>query len=286
MAEWRFDWRFNWKLTLFCCICLIGFVSLGNWQLSRAVDKTRLLTLAGLRESAVPVAADELPVTGDINGTRVALQGTFHPVHVWLLDNRVLAGQVGYEVLHLFRHTDSGEGSDKDAERWFLVNRGFVAMGRTRAVLPPVPPTTPGPVRLSGRVYQPEPGIWAPADDVNAQRGFPMIVQSANIPLFAAQTDQPIYPYMIRLDEGHADALPRYWPTTAMLPQQHRGYAIQWFTMALAVCLAWLFFSFRRRTGQDVDQAAGVKESRPGKTSSPGKTSPGKTSPGKIGAGH
>jgi cytochrome oxidase assembly protein ShyY1 len=31
-----------------------------------------------------------------------------------------------------------------------------------------------------------------------------------------------------------------------MTPEKHFGYALQWFTMALAVTLAWLFFSFRK----------------------------------------
>jgi cytochrome oxidase assembly protein ShyY1 len=36
-----------------------------------------------------------------------------------------------------------------------------------------------------------------------------------------------------------------------MSPEKHKGYAIQWFSMALAVLIAWLFFSFSKDLHHD-----------------------------------
>ena len=64
-------------------------------------------------------------------------------------------------------------------------------------------------------------------------------------------TDLPIsegvHPVTLRINEMAPGALPRYWPATNMTPEKHTGYAVQWFTMAFAVTVAWLFFSFPKR---------------------------------------
>jgi surfeit locus 1 family protein len=49
----------------------------------------------------------------------------------------------------------------------------------------------------------------------------------------------------LRLDETTPSALPRYWPVTSMSPEKHRGYAVQWFLMAIAVIIAFGYFTFR-----------------------------------------
>jgi cytochrome oxidase assembly protein ShyY1 len=60
-----------------------------------------------------------------------------------------------------------------------------------------------------------------------------------------------VYPLVIRLEIDQLGSLPRYWPSTVMSPEKHKGYAIQWFSMALAVLIAWLFFSFSKDLNHD-----------------------------------
>ena len=59
----------------------------------------------------------------------------------------------------------------------------------------------------------------------------------------------PLAPRVLRLDPalplGYArdlDLLPNTLP-----PEQHRGYAVQWFALALAVLVTALILTFRKR---------------------------------------
>ena len=238
LADRRFV--FNWKITLFASACLVLFINLGFWQLARENEKQRFIALQQTRAAQPAVAAADLPSEGDLSGVLVELSGRFDPDVIFLLDNRVLDGKVGFEVHQLF--VDS-------SNRRFLVNRGFVPMGRTRQ--DPVDIPRPGelPVRIKGHVYQ-------RADDSPIDPGpVPVIVQHIDVVRLGKLLGMELYPYVIRLAESEIGALPRHWPDTIMLPEQHRGYAIQWFTMALAVTLAWFLFSFRQRENEDAEAA-------------------------------
>ncbi len=242
MLQVNRQFRYNWKVTLFCLICLVGFVSLGNWQLSRAADKEKLLAQIAIRHAAPPLNALELPITDNLNGIRVSLSGRYDAEKILLLDNRVRHGKVGYEVVHLFR--DGLAGTE------FLVNRGFIAMTGSRAQLPDIPQVTKEQVRLTGSIHHPARQDYLLQADTLTFDTFPVLVQSLNlseVALSAMASDNPVYPHVIRLDEAQPGALPRYWQDTVMLPQRHLGYAVQWFAMAAAVCLLWLLFSFRPR---------------------------------------
>ena len=190
----------------------------------------------------LPLPALELPTQGNLNGIRIVLSGKYDEEKVLLLDNRVLHGRVGYEVVHLFH--------DVRADTRFLVNRGFIPMLGSRAQLPDIPQVPQEPLQVTGRVHHPARADYVLRADTLVFDTFPVLVQSLNLSAHAWSAMVPehsVYPYVIRLDEEQPGALPRYWQATMLLPQRHLGYAIQWFAMAVAVCLLWLFFSFRRR---------------------------------------
>jgi surfeit locus 1 family protein len=227
---------FNWKVSLFTIVCLAVFSHLGIWQLAREDEKRDLIKMREARLAQPAISVSDLDAEGNIDGTPVRMTGYFDERFILLLDNRVLEGHVGFEVHHLF-HDDAGGD--------YLVNRGFVAMGRTRDQLPEV--SLPGvSVNIRGVIYQPKDAPYTLSKDDDLGDNFPVIVQQVDVTSLMALTGSTIFPYVIRLDERESGSLPRYWPDTVMVPAQHRGYAIQWFTMAIVVVLAWIFFSFRR----------------------------------------
>ena len=57
-------------------------------------------------------------------------------------------------------------------------------------------------------------------------------------------------PFEIRLDPGAA-AYQADWPIVAMDPQKNTGYAVQWFAMALALLLLFIYLGIRN--ARDVD---------------------------------
>ena len=229
---------FNWKVTLFALICLVAFVNLGLWQLAREAEKTVLIEERNRLASAPAIAAADAPLSLEAAGVKVRLSGRFDTERVLLLDNRVLEGQVGFEVAQLL--------ADQSG-RVFLVNRGFVPMARTRSEMPEIPPIPAAATSFVARIYVPDSDPFELGDAWQTDNsGYPRIVQQLNVERLQGMLKTPLYPYVVRLLEGEPGALPRYWPDTVMQPEQHRGYAVQWFTMALAVVIAWAAFSFRK----------------------------------------
>lgn len=230
--------QFNWKVTVFSVLCLTGFLNLGVWQLERETEKHELLAQNAQRLSLPPADAATLPEEGNLEGLPVRLVGEYREP-VLLLDNKVLKGNVGFEAHQLFRDESGG---------FFLVNRGFVPMGRTREDEVVVSEVHNQPAALVGRIYQPGSQMVLLHNESLVIPEFPAIVQQIDIPKMIATVGERIYPFVIRLEPGQLGALPRYWPSTVMSPEKHRGYAVQWFAMALAVLIAWLFFSFSKDT--------------------------------------
>ncbi|MGV0035378.1 MAG: SURF1 family protein [Candidatus Azotimanducaceae bacterium WSBS_2022_MAG_OTU7] len=230
------EFQFNGKVTVFSVLCLTGFVYLGTWQLEREVSKREMLAQSAQRLSLPPAQAATLPEAGDLEGLRVRLSGEYHEP-VLLLDNKVLKGQVGFEAHQLFRD---------ETGLLFLVNRGFVPMGRTREDKIELPKVYNKPADILGRIYQPGSQMVLLHNKNQVITEFPAIVQQIDIEKMIKTMGERIFPFVIRLEIEQVGALPRYWPSTVMSPEKHRGYAIQWFAMALAVLIAWLFFSFRK----------------------------------------
>lgn len=232
--------QFNWKVSLFAGICLLVFLRLGLWQLDREQDKIELIADRAAKAAEAPLMASELPLDALAGGARAQLTGAFDQSITLLRDNVVLQGTVGFEVHQLFAEVSG---------RFFLVNRGFVPMGRTRQDAVQIPPVESGEVTLLGTIYAGE-GAPLMLGETPMAESYPVIVQRISIDEVASASGREIYPYVIRLAEEAPGALPRYWPDTVMSPEKHFGYAVQWFTMALAVSLAWLFFSFRKEEGE------------------------------------
>lgn len=229
--------RLNWKVTVFSVVAFALFVNLGLWQTERAAEKVDLMAREALRRSAPPASLAE--VTAPVDGARVRLTGRFDPEHVFLLDNRILEGRVGFEVLVPFR--------DEISDRWVLVNRGFVQMGRTRRDVPDIPPVPGGEVSITGSIYVLK---ERPPGDVplTAELASGMTILQFPAPSLVEETaGLDLYEHVVRLTADAPAALPRHWPVTVMSPARHRGYAIQWFFMAGAVLVAWTLFTFRRR---------------------------------------
>jgi cytochrome oxidase assembly protein ShyY1 len=233
---------FNWRVTLFSVLCLAAFTYLGVWQMQRAQEKELLIAERAALKTRQPVSADLL-VNGQVPpGQAVRFTGTWDTSVTLLLDNRVLGGKVGFEVHQVFRD-NSGQS--------FIVNRGFVPMGRTREDLPDIPGLAEENVTMTGEIYQTDGQPLMLADETRPNSGFPAIVQLVDTTQWREVAGPNLFPQVIRLREGEPGALPRHWPDTVMQPVQHRGYSAQWFTMALAVLLVWIFFSFRKENEHD-----------------------------------
>ena len=239
----------NWKIALFTALLLPVLLSLGFWQLSREAEKIQIQAVYESRFHGTPIGLGELKAlpAEEQNWIPVELTGRYDNDHSFLLDNRTHEGRPGFEVITPFI-LDEGDV--------VLINRGWLARGQYRQDLPELD-TIAGSITLVANVYIPE----GQAFMLGAEEPFnswPRVLQAIDINLMFEELDiaAPGYPRTLRIQEGMPGAYGRYWQAVNMGPEKHRGYAVQWFTMAAVLVLMFLYtiYSSVKRAGKENDE--------------------------------
>ena len=230
------------------CVILPVLFNLGFWQLDRAEEKRELQKRYAAQESKPPLTSGELSGSADIPNLayrRVILEGRYLQEYTALLDNQIVDGRPGYHVVTLFNAIE--------ADTYLWINRGWIP-GNLNRELPAVPPVSPDRLMVQGSIYiAPGEAVLLSSDDWS--EGWPVRVQSLDMARLSARAGEAlggIKPYQlfshsIRLDREAAGALDVDWQVINTRPEKHTGYAVQWFAMALALFIFWLFLSFKRR---------------------------------------
>jgi cytochrome oxidase assembly protein ShyY1 len=215
----RLQWHWNVKLIVLCSALLPLTLAAGFWQLRRAEEKRDLLAAWQQRLGSEPVALETVEPRGDNQYLRVFVTGLPDQAHQFLVDNRLRRGRAGYEVLMPVQF-------DKDA--WILVNRGWLPRGDARDRALPIPPLTQS-GRLVGHLYRaakvaPVLGPEEPG------ASWPQVIQQPEPGLLARRFGHQLFPYQLRLEESPGFDVD--WPVVGLSPQQHLGYAVQWFGLS------------------------------------------------------
>ncbi len=237
MFERLQQFRFDWKLTLLTAVLLPLLVLLGFWQLLREQEKLALQDVYAARQMEAPAALGTLIPAADLQYRQVELRGTFDNAHTFLLDNRIHQGRVGYDVITPVTTDDNQQ---------VFINRGWIAQGPSRALLPAIA-ALDGQVLLRGSIYVPVGDPFVLGEAV-ATEGWPQVIQTLDLMRMAKEasyTEAALFPYTVRLAEGAPGVLVRDWPLISTTPQKHRGYAVQWFAMATMLLGLYLYYSTR-----------------------------------------
>ena len=228
----RLIFDFEWRITLFTLLFLPLLISLGFWQLQRAEEKADLAA-AFERQQVSPPAP--LPALAGQPAARLAyrpvvLRGQYVPGRYLLLDNRTRAGRYGNEVLAVFALEDG---------LLALVNRGWLPADPARLSLPEVTDVPGDALEVTGKIYVAPGEPYLLADEPLAST-WPQRVQAVQVDKVAALLDADIFPYPVRIDAGEPGALQADWQLVNVSPAKHRGYAVQWFSMAAVLALLYL----------------------------------------------
>jgi surfeit locus 1 family protein len=237
-------YRFDWKLTLLTGLLLPLLLCLGFWQLQRGNEKAALQNSYAARQQEAAVPLSTLDPAQDLQYRQVLINGHYDNEHVFLLDNRSYQGQSGYEVIVPLVTDDNG---------MVLVNRGWIAAGQSRQILPAITPVE-GNLTVQGSVYQ-NVGTQVVLGSELETAGWPKVMETlepVRMAALAGATDKTrVFPYSVRVAENAPGALLRFWPVISMSPERHRGYAAQWFLMALALAALYFFYSTRIESKAD-----------------------------------
>lgn len=221
--------------TLATIVAIVLFVSAGLWQRDRMDQKLALRAALDAASAQAPVP---LPAVSDWGAWRfrpVRVTGTFDAAHQILIDNKVHAGRVGYDVITPLTLDD---------RRTVLVDRGWVAAGPTRDRLPSVPPPADA-VTITGRVNLPPSSYLELAKDTAAGP----VWQNLDLARAGALVGAAVLPVIVEqtLPARAGDDLVRDRTPPDFGVDKHRMYMVQWFTFALMAAGLWAWFTFRRK---------------------------------------
>jgi len=220
--------------TLAALFFFVLTLSLGNWQSGRADTKRELQARyeAAVREAPIHLGSDLLDHDSVLN-RKLEVEGVFDDAHTILIDNRVLNGVAGYHVLTPLRI--------QGGEVYILVNRGWVATGRTRDRVP-APPIPPGVVRLEGMAVDPQTRYFELSDTPPQGR----VWQNLDFDRYVKATRLPLQPVLLLQTSEQADGLQRSWPRPDTGVESHVSYAFQWYSLAATLVVLWLIINIRR----------------------------------------
>jgi cytochrome oxidase assembly protein ShyY1 len=117
-----------------------------------------------------------------------------------------------------------------------LVNRGWVPASLDRRQLPEVESITDV-AEFRGVLYRQLPGGYRLDDGIVEIKDWPSRIGWISVERAQTLFDTLFYSYQLRLDSESVGALDTGWPTVAVQPEKHTGYAVQWFIMAAVLLI-------------------------------------------------
>jgi surfeit locus 1 family protein len=217
------------------------FSALGVWQLRRAAYKETVLAQFHQASHAPLVdlsrALADLRVRPDAY-PHVRVTGSFDAGRAYFLDDQMSTDRLGVMVFVPFTPQAGGNT--------LLVNLGFLAKtGADSTVMPDLPPIPDHPVTLTG-IYAPPPlpGLKLGGNPLPRQATWPKTVTWIDTGEIGADLHRPLYSHVLLLDPDPGSAYLRMWTANVMPPEQHRAYALQWFSFAIVAIV--MFFVLHR----------------------------------------
>ena len=219
-------------------------ISLADWQTRRGDASLALQAQLDAAERAPPldIAPSRLSIEDATAAVprKVRVSGVFDPAGTVYLDNRTLNGVAGFYVLTALV---IGEGLPD-----VLIDRGFKAhdmldRAHIAAAMPP-----------SGRVDIEGMAVARPSALLElggkSEHRVPGIWQNLDYTAYEQATGRSVARFVIRDSGGAqsdnaADGLRREWPRPASGVEKHRGYAFQWYSLAVLIAALAGFFGWK-----------------------------------------
>ena len=230
-----------WWTVLLTIIFAAVFVRLGLWQLDRAAQK-RELAASFERGTLQTVTLTAENVSTLPRYQQVALRGRYDAKRQILLDNMPSSGRErgrpGYHVWTLLRLERGGV---------VLVNRGWVALTESRERLPDIP-VDDGPRVLLGRIDElPRPGVRLAPTPPKGR--WPEVLYYPTAEELSQLYGQAVPARVVLLDPRATDGYERVWQThpEGFGPEQHIGYAVQWFAFAVGAVIVFIVVNLKKR---------------------------------------
>lgn len=230
--------RYRLRVSLWPTIgAIVGIaltVALGNWQLGRGQQKTAMAERIAAASHDAPIGLSGREVNADdVVWHRVEVRGRFEPKYTVLIDNRILRGTIGYNVVTPLKIENS--------ERYVIVNRGWIAAMNSRDTLPRI--VTPAdPLVITGLAVVPARRYF----ELSSETVQGNVWQNLTLERFRAAFALQVQPVVIQQDNPVEDHLAREWSPPDLGVDKHYAYAFQWFAMAAAILAIYVILNVRK----------------------------------------
>jgi cytochrome oxidase assembly protein ShyY1 len=233
----RLSFRFRWVPFLAAALVVAFGVSLGNWQLRRAEQKLALQEQMLMRAEFAPVNSNALaPEQIPEEFRRVVAKGEFIASWAVYLDNRPYQGRAGFYLLMPFKLAGS--------EQSVLVMRGWFPRDAINREHIPTITVPEGVIQIEGRVRASTGKVMQLGEAAALEPG--AIAQNVDVAEFARASKLSLQTFIIEQTNDAADGLVRDWPIPSVGIDKHKGYAFQWYSLALVAAVFFLLTGFKR----------------------------------------
>ena len=218
------QWRLaQWLLVLFTLAAFLLLCKLSLWQWQRADEKQQLLQQQASWQQQGPVAWRELPLADplQLDGVQLSGRAVWQQPAVWLLDNQLLDGKAGYDVVIPVLVDNSMP--------LVLVNLGWVAAPARRDQLPEL--GVPAEFELQGLLRTRLGGVLLGQNLENSGL-WPQRMQQVVPQELGQLLAQPVYTGVVYQQQS---SFRYHYQAVVLPPEKHRAYAVQWALLALVV---------------------------------------------------
>lgn len=200
-------------------------INLSWWQLNRAAEKTAQLQRLAALQAAGALQPSQLTLltSTDIDAAPLQGRGRWLAPYIWLLDNQIVRGRVGYDVIVPVQAAGLAQP--------LLVNLGWLAAPERRDMLPQV--EIAAEFNLDGLLRTKVDGLMLLGQNAEDSGRWPMRIQQVNYAQLSEQSALQLYPAL--LYQQHDSVFVAHYQPVVLSPEKHRGYALQWFLLAIAV---------------------------------------------------
>lgn len=237
MSSYQF--KTSWFPLLLTLGVLMVLLSLGFWQLQRGAEKATMKAAYEQRIAEAPIeVGSRLLSESSFEFFRAQITGEYEPQNQIFEDNRIHSGRPGYHVFTPFQIAGT--------EVRILVNRGWIPWGTDLTRAPDIETPT-GEVALSGTLKAPTRGFFTLEDKKPVAQV--KIWQNLDLEHYQSLHDFALQPMVLLLSpKSPYGGFIREWPVyTDTWIARHRGYAIQWFAMALVLVVVFLWATIKRK---------------------------------------
>ena len=230
---------FTFRFIPFLAAVMVALIalSLGNWQSRRAEEKQRLASEQTL-QAALPPLDMQLLNEGKAPAYFRSVQMTGSFIAQWpiYLDNRPYQGKAGFYLLMPFKL--------KDSEKILLVMRGWLPRDAQNRVQVPIRPTPQGVLQLEGKVRESVGHVMQLGSEPALQSG--VIRQNLEVTELSKASGLKLENFIIEQISDTEDGLIRDWPQPSLGMEKHRGYAFQWYGLAVTALLFFIATGIKR----------------------------------------